>query len=298
MLLAGAILSGPPPAHGDSSPRPWPINGPVLKEFVVGEYDWSAGHRGIDIGGKAGEPVYSPAAGVVAWTGVINGVAIISIDHPDGIRSTYQPVVTQLVSGAQVSTGQIIGVLADGHCPEQACLHFGTRRGEEYLDPRDWLAVADQVRVRLLPAEAKLSAHPPEMTNINPAVSGMPVAGPITSPFGPRSSPISGLSEFHDGVDIGAPCGEPVVTLRPGRVTFTGEAGGYGLRVEVDHGVVDGMQLGSSYSHLSQIRVIPGQELAAGQVVGLVGTTGWSTGCHLHWSSTVAGQSVDPLAIH
>ena len=113
----------------------------------------------------------------------------------------------------------------------------------------------------------------------------------ITSGFGYRSDPFNGGSAFHSGIDFGDPCGTPVGATRPGKVTFAGPAGGYGNRVVVDHG--EGLT--SSYSHLQQITVQVGDEVTQSNAVGLVGTTGRSTGCHLHFEIMVNGGFTDPL---
>jgi murein DD-endopeptidase MepM/ murein hydrolase activator NlpD len=128
------------------------------------------------------------------------------------------------------------------------------------------------------------------------APGALPVTGALTSAFGTRINPITGGVEFHDGVDIGAPCGLGVQVLRAGLVTFAGWAGGYGMRVEVTHGLAGGEMVATSYSHLSGIGVATGNAVTAGSSVGVVGTTGFSTGCHLHYSVTLDGRAVDPLA--
>ena len=113
----------------------------------------------------------------------------------------------------------------------------------------------------------------------------------ITSGFGYRSDPFNGGSAFHSGIDFGDPCGTPVGATRPGKVTFAGPAGGYGNRVVIDHG--EGIT--SSYNHLQQITVLIGDEVTQSNAVGLVGTTGRSTGCHLHFEIMVNGGFTDPM---
>lgn len=119
-----------------------------------------------------------------------------------------------------------------------------------------------------------------------------PASGPITSPFGYRVNPVVGFSELHDGTDIGAPCGAPVQSAWPGVVISARYQRGYGNRVLVDSGMYK-----ATYNHLSGFAVQPGQTVKAGQLIGTVGTTGWSTGCHLHFSTWVNGQIADPTTI-
>lgn len=118
-----------------------------------------------------------------------------------------------------------------------------------------------------------------------------PVFGVITSPFGHREISI-GSSE-HQGVDIGAPGGEPISASKSGVVTYSGECGGYGNLVIVDHG--DGTQ--TYYAHCSVLLVQAGQTVAQGQTVALVGSTGVSTGDHCHFEVRVNGEPIDPLTV-
>ena len=108
-----------------------------------------------------------------------------------------------------------------------------------------------------------------------------PLNGPVTSPFGMRFHPILHVWKLHTGVDFGASCGTPVGSSAPGKVLFAGPAGGYGNRVEVDHGMIAGRHVSTTYNHLSVIGVRVGQRVDVHQAVALSGTTGYSTGCHL-----------------
>lgn len=121
----------------------------------------------------------------------------------------------------------------------------------------------------------------------------MPVSAPITSGYGYRSSPISGNSELHDGIDYGAPAGTPVQAASAGRVTYAGVNDGYGNYVEVNSGAFS-----LFYAHLASIAVSTGAEIAAGAILGAVGSTGMSTGPHLHLGAKDAsGNSIDPSTI-
>lgn len=125
---------------------------------------------------------------------------------------------------------------------------------------------------------------------VEPAVP-LPMAAPLSSPFGWRRDPIQGGSRFHAGVDLKVAYGQPVPVAEAGRVTFAGEQGGYGLTVVVDHG---GGVL-TRYAHLSQLHVQAGDELAEGQAIGRVGSSGRSTGPHLHFEVVRDGRRVDPM---
>ena len=118
-----------------------------------------------------------------------------------------------------------------------------------------------------------------------------PTRGRITSGFGFRTHPVFGTREMHTGIDIGAPLGTPVVSAREGRVIWAGWYGGYGMLVRVDHG----SGLITAYSHLSKISVKVGQILHPGDLVGRVGSTGFSTGPHLLFEIQIHGRPLDPL---
>lgn len=113
----------------------------------------------------------------------------------------------------------------------------------------------------------------------------------VTSGYGYRRNPFSGQMRIHAGVDLAARMGTAILASSPGRVRYAGWAGGYGLLVEVEH--AGGLQ--TRYGHLSRIAVSLGQALGKGDVIGFVGSTGSSTGPHLHYEVRSRGQAVDPL---
>ncbi len=120
-----------------------------------------------------------------------------------------------------------------------------------------------------------------------------PLNGPITSNFGNRVHPVFGYVALHAGVDIGAPCGRQMFAASSGTVTYAGWNGGFGNFVRIDHG--DGLT--TSYAHIQQggILVANGQFVNAGQLIALVGTTGNSSGCHLHLETRTFGNAFDPV---
>ncbi|MBS0285469.1 MAG: M23 family metallopeptidase [Proteobacteria bacterium] len=122
---------------------------------------------------------------------------------------------------------------------------------------------------------------------------GMPVAGHVTSTYGNRMHPLLGFMRMHRGMDIGAPYGSPIHAASDGVVAQAGRAGGYGNFVKLAHpgGVATG------YGHMSRIAVRAGQHVSRGQVIGYVGSTGLSTGPHLHWEVWKNGVSVNPRSI-
>jgi murein DD-endopeptidase MepM/ murein hydrolase activator NlpD len=119
-----------------------------------------------------------------------------------------------------------------------------------------------------------------------------PVIGEVefTSGFGVRSDPFLGRPAMHTGLDFRASSGDPVRATANGKVASSGWAGGYGRMVEVDHG----NGLSTRYGHLSEINVKVGDTVKIGQVIGAVGSTGRSTGPHLHYETRIDGEAVDP----
>jgi murein DD-endopeptidase MepM/ murein hydrolase activator NlpD len=118
----------------------------------------------------------------------------------------------------------------------------------------------------------------------------LPVAGPVTSPFGPRGSPVNGAQEFHEGIDIGAAQGTPIRSAAAGTVSFAGQMSGYGNLVIVQHAG----GLSTRYAHQSAMLVTAGQPVAAGEVIGAVGATGEATGPHLHFEVRLNDVAVNP----
>ena len=118
-----------------------------------------------------------------------------------------------------------------------------------------------------------------------------PTNGAIVSGFGYRTHPVYGTTRFHAGVDIDGACGQAIFAAEDGTVLSAGYNGGYGNATVIDHG--DG--LSTLYGHQSSIGVSAGQSVERGQQIGLVGTTGLSTGCHLHFEVRINGEPVDPV---
>ncbi|KTE43602.1 hypothetical protein ATE62_03980 [Sphingopyxis sp. HIX] len=113
----------------------------------------------------------------------------------------------------------------------------------------------------------------------------------LSSGFGVRTDPIDGGRRAHHGLDIPGGAGTPILASAPGRVAFAGPAGGYGRMVEIDHGG----GLATRYAHLSQILVARGQAVSLQQPIALMGSTGRSTGNHLHFEVRLNGRPTDPL---
>ncbi|WP_199039326.1 murein hydrolase activator EnvC family protein [Glycomyces salinus] len=161
LLAATAILhptvaeaaAGPADAVPGTPSGTWPAPAGPL-DPVVG-FDpppapWLAGHRGVDLAAAAGREVVAAGPGTVVFADELAGRGVVSIDHPGGLRTTYEPVAPVVKPGEPVSAGQVIGLLEPGHasCPGRSCLHLGLKRGPVYLDP---MLLFGSGLVRLLP---------------------------------------------------------------------------------------------------------------------------------------------------
>jgi murein DD-endopeptidase MepM/ murein hydrolase activator NlpD len=120
-----------------------------------------------------------------------------------------------------------------------------------------------------------------------------PVAGRITSTYGQRRHPILGYTRMHAGIDFAARYGSPIYAVTDGVVQFAGYHGGHGNFVKLSHGG----GLGTGYAHMSRIAVSPGMHVSRGQVIGFVGSTGLSTGAHLHYEVYRNGMTVNPAGL-
>ena len=141
--LTAALLASGSVAAADTDGRPfdWPLQ---PRPAVVTPYDppperWLPGHRGVDLdaGSDPTHTVVAAGDGVVVFAGAVAGRPVVSIDHAGGLRTTYEPVTPTVTVGTRLRRGQPIGVLEAGHqgCGAAWCLHWGARRGRDYLDP-------------------------------------------------------------------------------------------------------------------------------------------------------------------
>ncbi len=122
-----------------------------------------------------------------------------------------------------------------------------------------------------------------------------PINSYITSPYGMRFHPILHIWKLHDGTDFGGDCGTPIRAAANGVVTDKYYNGGYGNRLFISHGVIDGSSITTVYNHLSRYRAHVGERVSRGEIIGYVGTTGYSTGCHLHFMVYEDGRVVNPM---
>jgi Peptidase family M23 len=174
------------PAYGAYS---WPVQGPVIRGFEPPSDPYGPGHRGIDIGAPFGSELRAASDGVVAFAGWVGGSLFISIDHSDGVRTTYSWLsAVSVARGDTVSEGQVIGATGHGH-PDVAepHLHFGARVGDTYIDPMTLLEPGDvSGLIHLAPLGGPRFAPGPRPPPKEPV--GHPGR---TGPGVPYSSPVS-----------------------------------------------------------------------------------------------------------
>lgn len=305
------------------SPAQIPLDGPphVVDGFDPPDQPWRAGHRGVDLAGSTGQAVRAAAAGTVSYANTLAGRGVVVIKH-GSVRTTYEPVTASVSVGDRVTAGTTIGHLDRGHCSApQACLHWGLKRGDRYLDPMRLAAQSGPApaaggHYRLLPASARKAARERarhrkriqqqavpssggKSAAAGPAGShgfSLPVSGPVTSPYGKRFHPIFHRWKLHDGTDFGAACGTPIRAPYDGTVKQRYLGGGYGNRLILDHGVVDGKRVVTGLNHARSYSVAVGTKVHRGDVVGRVGQTGYATGCHLHLMTWLNGKLTNSLS--
>ncbi|MCV7223167.1 M23 family metallopeptidase [Mycolicibacterium elephantis] len=156
LALVAAALVWAAPAGADGERLRWPLQPrpAVTRSFDAPSPNWQRGHRGVDLAGSTDQTVYAAAAGTVVFAGELAGRALVSIAHPGGLRTSYEPVRPAVRVGQRVDAGMAIGALEAGHagCPAAACLHWGAMWGPasraDYVDPLGLLATTP---IRLKP---------------------------------------------------------------------------------------------------------------------------------------------------
>lgn len=142
------------------------------------------------------------------------------------------------------------------------------------------------------------SSPPSNPTPLGKGVLAFPTAVPyVTSSYGMRVHPIYGFARLHAGTDFRAYCGTPIYASASGTVEWARFVPGFGNQVIVDHGIMQGNSLITSYNHLSRFSVTSGQSVSRGDIVGYSGTTGSSTACHLHFEVFVNGSTQNPMSL-
>ena len=145
-VLAALALLWATPAAADSARLDWPLRPrpTVVRAFDAPSPNWLRGHRGVDLAAATGQAVYAAGGGTVVFAGELAGRPLVSIAHPGGLRTSYEPVRPLVRPGQRVLAGTVIGKVVAGHAGCAACLHWGAMWGPaaraEYVDPRGLLA--------------------------------------------------------------------------------------------------------------------------------------------------------------
>ncbi|MPZ72260.1 MAG: peptidoglycan DD-metalloendopeptidase family protein [Nitriliruptorales bacterium] len=289
-LAVVVFATGIPEAVGEAAPNAVavrPVEGRVERQYRPPATRFGAGHRGVDLRARAGTPVRAALGGTVTFAGDVARVGWVTVNHGGALETTYGPISPQVVrAGDRVSTGRLLGFVAPG----ADHLDWGARLHGAYIDPlgllgtwETYLTTEEDDPFPPLGGVGTASASPRRLQR--------PTKGPMTSGFGPRAHPVTGVRRLHAGIDIGAVTGTSIRAAAAGTVTFAGDVSGYGRMVIVDHG--DGLT--TLYAHQSSTSVRTGQVIDAGEGLGRVGATGTATGPHLHFEVRVDGAAQDPM---
>ncbi|PWN01748.1 M23 family peptidase [Nocardioides silvaticus] len=159
LVVTLLVLLAAPAAAEDDPVGVWPLHPEpeVVARFDPPATPYGPGHRGVDLLGRAGQPVRAALAGTVTFAGMLAGRGVVVVGHGD-TRTTYEPVAARVSVGDAIGRGAVIGALQSfaSHCAPRTCLHWGWLRGEVYLDP---LRLVGAVPVRLLPLWRDTPAH-------------------------------------------------------------------------------------------------------------------------------------------
>jgi murein DD-endopeptidase MepM/ murein hydrolase activator NlpD len=228
----------------------------------------------LRIRGRVGNSLYrsaraagAPPSAIQSYLRVISGQLSVSRDV------NADDMFDIIISHRRAETGEVeIGEL----------IYAGLSRG-------------DTPRLRMLPWTIEGRTQWFEASGVGQQRSGLawPVQARITSGFGMRRHPVLGYTRMHSGMDFGAPTGTPVYAVSDGVVVSAGYNGGYGRFIRLAH---DG-NMATGYAHLSRIQVAAGQRVRRGQIIGNVGSTGLSTGPHLHYEVYRNGRPVNPMSV-
>lgn len=154
LLMAALVVAAPASADGDRLEWPLRPRPAVMRTFDAPSPNWHPGHRGVDLAGAPGQRVYAAARGTVVFAGDLAGRPVVSVSHPGGLRTSYEPVLASVRAGQRVDTGTVLGELQAGHagCSAAACLHWGAMWGPasraDYVDP---LGLVASTPIRLKP---------------------------------------------------------------------------------------------------------------------------------------------------
>jgi murein DD-endopeptidase MepM/ murein hydrolase activator NlpD len=275
----------PPPAPPAGALKPSPISGPALFSAPVLRGAQSDRNR-LPFPVRGGKGGGGKDAGLRGNVQTVLARLAESLDRVEGRQTN---ALAALEAGYDAKARRLRAVLADaGLDPDKAADRAAGGPFVPYRLPANAGTFERQVyRINVARAQAE---------RLNATLGTVPLRKPVdgevdsTSGFGVRIDPFIGRPAMHTGIDFRGDTGNAIRVTAGGTVVAAGWSGGYGRMVEVDHG----NGLSTRYGHLSQIEVNVGQSLKAGQPVGRLGSTGRSTGPHLHYETRIDGEAVDP----
>jgi murein DD-endopeptidase MepM/ murein hydrolase activator NlpD len=274
-LLAAVVIAAAAARGAESQlpPRPQPIASPVAELAPAPT--------------PAPEPTSAPGPARLTGTAGANlNAALAAAGVSEAVAQDYLRALATRISLADgISTADRFDLVVDrppsGRASPERLLYAGLDRlGAPDVQLMRW---AEAGKTGWMDASGTDSAA---------QAMRLPVAASVSSSFGMRSHPILGSHRFHKGVDLRAAFGTPIRASADGRVAAAGWNGGYGREVRLDHG--QGLQ--TLYAHMSRLAASPGQRVHAGEIIGYVGSSGLSTGPHLHYEVLKDGRPVNPLA--
>lgn len=225
----------------------------------------------------------------IAAYGGINANLAAANESATAPVAAVQPAT--LVDSSQTAETTIDGLKVDSATPVDnaaAVVAEESRKAEEARIAEEQQALLATQKTTVSTAKGTIAAPANATGYAYPLTNYL-----LSSPYGYRTSPISGAGELHDGLDMAIACGTPVYATKAGTVISAQSDGGYGLRIMVAHS--DGIT--SGYAHLSAMNVVVGQTVEQGQMIGEVGSTGASTGCHLHFMTQTPTGTFDPASL-
>lgn len=246
----------------------------------------------LDIDAKTGDKVFASRDGVVDLASWHGGYGMsVRIDHGDGYKTLYGHLDSTLAKkGESVKKGDVIGIVGSTGFTMDDQLSFSIIKDDKFIDPKSLLPkIAGLEVANLKPASNKTDINP-KKGFICPFNKSMYKNVDLIARFGSRINPISNLAEFHQGIDIRLPVNAEILAVGSGTVTKSEWYGGYGNFIEIDHG--NGMK--SRYGHMNELLVKDGEKVEMGQIIGLCGSTGYSTGPHLHFEIMKDNEFCEP----
>jgi murein DD-endopeptidase MepM/ murein hydrolase activator NlpD len=272
-----------PARNGATEPRAAPLKGSLIKD------------KGVFLQPERTVPVDPRTRMFLASAGGLNGVITRLNASLDRVEQRQSATVNSLADTSDAKARRMRGVLAElgvdvGKLPPGASGEVVVAMGGPFVPlpvAKDAMSFERQVQ-RVKVARAQIA-------RFTRTLGTLPVRKPLDeidlmSSFGVRMDPFTGSPAMHTGLDLHGETGDPVRATADGTVTAAGWGGGYGRVVDIDHG----NGLTTRYGHLSAIDVRVGQSVKAGQIIGKVGSTGRSTGPHLHYETRLRKEAVDP----